>query len=225
MISAYALGRGYRFFSPSLMRFQTPDAHSPFGKGGLNSYAFCLGDPVNYSDPTGQWGERITGFLKRLGRDRRPPHTIPEARLDFIKAQEAFREELDNRYFVALEERLRKADVAHEFMMKNAHVYPVMKGIFKHLKDTHAGVMPGTHPGNMAEMTVQDIARYQEHIEHFNEIAAHASEKLLKLESHGSPQEIQDQVAHVEWLRDVIQEKQRNIRRAERTLSWLRGLS
>ncbi len=47
------LGNGYRAYNPQLMRFQTPDSMSPFGKGGLNSYAYCEGDPVNCSDPSG----------------------------------------------------------------------------------------------------------------------------------------------------------------------------
>lgn len=49
----YLLGNGYRAFNPVLMRFNSPDSLSPFGKGGLNGYAYCLGDPVNNSDPTG----------------------------------------------------------------------------------------------------------------------------------------------------------------------------
>ncbi|WP_147458691.1 RHS repeat-associated core domain-containing protein, partial [Pseudomonas savastanoi] len=36
-----------------LMRFNSPDSLSPFGKGGMNAYAYCAGDPVNRSDPTG----------------------------------------------------------------------------------------------------------------------------------------------------------------------------
>ncbi|RMU75656.1 hypothetical protein ALP24_200133 [Pseudomonas syringae pv. aptata] len=35
------------------MRFNSPDSMSPFGKGGMNAYAYCAGDPVNRSDPTG----------------------------------------------------------------------------------------------------------------------------------------------------------------------------
>jgi RHS repeat-associated protein len=49
----YLLGNGYRAFNPVLMRFNSPDSLSPFGKGGLNPYAYCLGDPVNYEDLTG----------------------------------------------------------------------------------------------------------------------------------------------------------------------------
>lgn len=49
----YMLGNGHRFYSPSLMRFSSPDALSPFRRGGINSYAYCGGDPVNRHDPTG----------------------------------------------------------------------------------------------------------------------------------------------------------------------------
>lgn len=53
LLGAYQLGLGFRTFSPGLMRFQSPDNLSPFGKGGFNCYAYCSGDPVNYTDPTG----------------------------------------------------------------------------------------------------------------------------------------------------------------------------
>lgn len=49
----YLLGNGRRAFNPSLMRFISPDSMSPFAAGGLNSYAYCLGDPVNREDPSG----------------------------------------------------------------------------------------------------------------------------------------------------------------------------
>lgn len=58
----YLLGNGHRVFSPSLMRFLSADVLSPFGRGGVNCYAYCLGDPVNKHDRGG----------------RRPlPHTTP----------------------------------------------------------------------------------------------------------------------------------------------------
>jgi len=50
---SYNLGNGYRTYNPTLMRFNAPDSWSPFGAGGLNQYAYCEGDPINRSDPSG----------------------------------------------------------------------------------------------------------------------------------------------------------------------------
>lgn len=51
----YLLGNGYRAFNPLLMRFNSPDSWSPFGKGGLNSYAYCQGQPMLRTDATGHF--------------------------------------------------------------------------------------------------------------------------------------------------------------------------
>jgi RHS repeat-associated protein len=58
----YLLGKGYRVFNPLLMRFHSPDNLSPFGKGGLNAYMYCMGDPINSVDPT---GHSVFGFFSR----------------------------------------------------------------------------------------------------------------------------------------------------------------
>ncbi len=60
----YLLGQGYRAFSPVLMRFLCPDSWSPFGDGGINCYAYCVGDPVNVQDPTGHMPK---GFRRLFG--------------------------------------------------------------------------------------------------------------------------------------------------------------
>ncbi len=63
----YLLGNGRRAFSPSLMRFISSDSMSPFAVGGLNSYVYCLGDPVNRQDPQGTFSIR-NAALRLLGR-------------------------------------------------------------------------------------------------------------------------------------------------------------
>ncbi|PTT96637.1 hypothetical protein DBR45_42745 [Pseudomonas sp. HMWF031] len=63
----YLLGNGYRAFNPVLMRFHSPDNLSPFGKGGVNAYAYCEGDPVNRVDPTGHhFGAVLLGSIISL---------------------------------------------------------------------------------------------------------------------------------------------------------------
>ncbi|SFA94003.1 RHS repeat-associated core domain-containing protein [Pseudomonas sp. NFIX10] len=72
----YLLGNGYRTFNPVLMRFNSPDKLSPFGRGGVNTYMYCLGDPINKIDPTG--GFPIIGWiLRQVGL--RPTHLGHEA--------------------------------------------------------------------------------------------------------------------------------------------------
>ncbi|TLP59193.1 MULTISPECIES: RHS repeat-associated core domain-containing protein [Pseudomonas] len=83
VLQCHALGNGRRLYSPCLMRFISPDVLSPFLKGGINAYAYCLNDPVNGLDPTGNWPifrngarpvgrlvQRVASLYKSLTEDR-----------------------------------------------------------------------------------------------------------------------------------------------------------
>ncbi|MFT0866676.1 RHS repeat-associated core domain-containing protein [Pseudomonas sp. CAM1A] len=62
--ASYLFGNGYRAYQPGLMRFLSPDNLSPFGKGGVNAYAYCACDPVNYKDASG----RSRSLIARVGK-------------------------------------------------------------------------------------------------------------------------------------------------------------
>lgn len=72
----YLLGSGYRAYNPILMRFNSPDQLSPFGKGGINAYTYCSNDPVNFIDPTGH-SRALINLLKKY----RPAARIPRPNL------------------------------------------------------------------------------------------------------------------------------------------------
>lgn len=98
----YLLGNGYRAFNPMLMRFNSPDRWSPFGKGGINAYAYCLGDPVNRIDPDGNISALMLNRAFTIiteGLAKKPPRTWVFANsLDAIpenKAVAAFTTRID----------------------------------------------------------------------------------------------------------------------------------
>jgi len=70
---SYLLGNGYRNYNPILRRFDRPDSWSPFGKGGLNAYAYCGADPVNQIDPSGHLPELIRRLGRHLGIGKKAP--------------------------------------------------------------------------------------------------------------------------------------------------------
>ena len=65
----YLLGQGKRAYNPVLMRFNSPDDLSPFGEGGINSYAYCGNDPINFHDLTGN--ARFNTLLMGMNSSRK----------------------------------------------------------------------------------------------------------------------------------------------------------
>jgi len=65
LLDYYLLGDGYRAYHSTIMRFGSPDSVSPFDNGGINSYAYCLGDPINLLDSSGHSpGKPLKGILR-----------------------------------------------------------------------------------------------------------------------------------------------------------------
>lgn len=56
MPGTYPLGTGYhRSFSPTLMRFCSPDTLAPFDVDDINPYVAFMNNPTGYDDPSGHW--------------------------------------------------------------------------------------------------------------------------------------------------------------------------
>ena len=60
----YLLGKGYRAYNPVLMRFNSPDSWSPFGKGGINAYAAFDNNAPNTIDQDGHFPIKIPNLVK-----------------------------------------------------------------------------------------------------------------------------------------------------------------
>jgi len=83
-ITGSLLGNGYRRLNSTLMRFCAPDSWGPFSVGGLNTYCYCLGDPVNHVDPSGHISLPMLAkaIIKFLGLRHRPlPFTGTNGRM------------------------------------------------------------------------------------------------------------------------------------------------
>lgn len=75
----YLLGHGQRLYLPALLRFAASDTLSPFQLGGLNTYAFVAGDPINFVDPSGH--VKTLADLVRVGLKNLKGTAKPDGRL------------------------------------------------------------------------------------------------------------------------------------------------
>lgn len=82
--SWYLLGNGYRAYNPRLMRFHSPDSWSPFNGGGLNAYMYCVGDPVNRSDPTGHFPWKALLFGNKKYFNFYGVKDVPDSAMDIM---------------------------------------------------------------------------------------------------------------------------------------------
>lgn len=125
----YHLGQGYRMYSPALTRFTSPDYLSPFGRGGINTYAYCNGDPVNRSDPHGTDGIFTRG-LKWIAKatSRKPPKV--DMNLARKNAQEAGI--IYERALIAYDRKI-KENVISNLMSVSAHEPDLLDHVAKSL--------------------------------------------------------------------------------------------
>ncbi|WP_137808152.1 RHS repeat-associated core domain-containing protein [Pseudomonas sp. G(2018)] len=129
----YLLGNGYRAYNPVLMRFNRSDSLSPFGEGGVNPYAYCLGDPINRYDPNGHYALWIAGKLKqwsmraktklsaKLSRSTLAPRSLENVDFDSFKHISKFLEQGDMDNLAQVSKRLN--DLSTEASRSNFKAY------------------------------------------------------------------------------------------------------
>lgn len=73
----YFLGNGNRAYSPTLMRFISPDRTGIFRQDNHNAYGYCAGDPINRIDPSGNTWMWVKRILRALGVMKKPSKQTP----------------------------------------------------------------------------------------------------------------------------------------------------
>lgn len=167
LTKTYALGQGYRFYSPNLMRFLAPDSLSPFGQGGLNSYVYCSGDPVNRMDPD---GHADFSQMRRVARGLRSQAQALEARqagrMTAQQRVEALRQRLRQRQAAVPDAQLTRNPLARP---GGQHVYG-QRGVGNTVaspdpgRRRHAGAVHLQAPPGPAAIGAEEAARLYEEL-------------------------------------------------------------
>lgn len=178
----YLLGNGYRAFNPVLMRFNSPDSLSPFGKGGLNPYVYCLGDPINREDSSGHvsWlrglnasldfiNKRVKGFFRTADSTTSSKNTNFSDFGNFYSEVEApnilknkmpFFIKIESRQFVDFQKAVNKSLIKElatgEDLKSLVHDY-YYKFVFTDKQQLVVGGSPGTTAGHFLSHPVLSL--------------------------------------------------------------------
>lgn len=132
----YPLGNGRRSFSTSLMRFISPDSMSPFAEGGLNPYAYCLGDPINRQDPSGKssFFGRLSQFYRRhFPKKQNLPATVYDTALTETEKSYVSYRNISNKYKMKLVDQADSVPFDYELIgfhgSKERHTQSLEAGV------------------------------------------------------------------------------------------------
>ncbi|OUM30501.1 hypothetical protein B8W72_17135 [Pseudomonas putida] len=150
----YILGSGYRAFSTGLMRFLSPDNLSPFGKGGINPYAYCAGDPINYTDPTGH-----------MPLARRP---INKQYVQSLFKEKSIKQTKLQQHHQGIKDLTRQAETYRDKIVKNTDRWLANHATLK--KDSKLMGRERMHPKDTAELRRQQDNIIAENVRLKNEL-------------------------------------------------------
>ncbi|WP_019411812.1 RHS repeat-associated core domain-containing protein [Pseudomonas psychrophila] len=151
----YLLGNGVRAYSPILMRFNSPDVLSPFGEGGINTYAYCGGDPVNYEDPSGY---RALSFLRALNLGDR---TVTPAITRFTEGVEQQLSDLMYRRSLEVTRPLPRDQPVRALQQRLAQVRAEAARVNAEIAELSPVVIRGTGQAPAAPQVLQGLAQVQ----------------------------------------------------------------
>ncbi|KQB51959.1 hypothetical protein AQS70_16210 [Pseudomonas endophytica] len=209
MTGHYLLGNGYRAFNPVLMRFNSPDSWSPFGRGGINSYGYAGGDSVNRVDPSGHFwrafGRAFKSWIFKNGQKSSLSHAaykrgsmsadyenLKELRLLSEDAYTALQQDTEGKFttlVVMAHGALTKSDGGHKMaLLKSGNGFMTAHEVARSLTDR--GYLEGVreihlamcYSGNFAEKSFASIVAKETNLMtkgYLGEVYGMAPEKIL----------------------------------------------